>query len=1144
MTTNFDVRPQASSRRPAAWWSVIALIAAMLVTFLLMAAIGAVDVERGERVLGLLDPAFEVVRQLGPASLTWLTTHSMQIGWVVTAAAAATALVGLLAARRRAASLIPLAAGVCLATWGQILLLGDRLQLGAWLYGCGVACAVVLGVTDPIQRLAGFPRLPLPADRSRAAGTAEASGRHLPWSWECAVIFLLVLAALFTRLYALAEMPSGFDLETIGHMIESRTLTGLRRYLQFDFLSSAPGIVHLLPQTVLLRLFGTSAYTVRLTATFWGVAAVPLFYWLVRRIAGVGPAVVSTVLFIAAPEQLFWSRSENGFFAPVAVVALITAHLGLWMVERLSFAAVLATALWMPFCRYFYVPSMILFAYPLILGAHTLVFVRGAWRKAWYAVPALGAGLALWIFSLSFLFAYVNWEWRFVNPAIVYGAPAWTKQGQFRGASFPELVRLQTASVAKNVGLLLQGMVETDRFPTHWYQRYTVGKNSSLNVGFAVLVALGIGYLAGQVYERRAAVLLVWFVLGLLPACLSTEASARRMAVSFPAAEAIAGVMLAALVRIVRVRAGRWLAWLMTGLLGIAVIGIVWTSLASHFLTGMARAVWIERARFAKPIFEESDMVVTDILEGRFRGALLLESLDRFVQSPPCWQSVGVREWPEAALRPRCDFTDDVYMSTMPPERISALQAAYHPRRISYLLDLTATGLQHLSLLRTIYPAADMREWRNSSGQTELVALTVDLADVTALHSPALVVASPQGDGEGVQSDLLANVPLVRTAAAVNNEGLAVRGGLLLEHDGWYRFKLEPECSQAELKIDGHLLPPANEQPMLSGVHPFEITLPSASVCRLPLRFLMQSNGERAMVAVPAGMFVSPAVAAITQAQAPPVRSYAGYGDAKVFAEFEGMPVGFGIDGNGHVTILVVHLGAWRMHRFDPDGHEEAAWPLPFSVDPNSVKMAVDADGTSILAVQGKVFLYDRAGELSVAWDNDLSEFPAEIALWHKEILIAIPQRDAIILATRDGRVQEVFKEFEGGPGRFHSPVAVSVAPTGEILVIEGPGQALLFRNTSEVWKPEFVRAFSIDFARLPAETGGSAFDEQDRILVPDRSAKAPLVYARDGERMLAESPERDLSTKGFHQAAGFQPTSDRVYVLDRAANRLLVVSR
>jgi 4-amino-4-deoxy-L-arabinose transferase-like glycosyltransferase len=216
-------------------------------------------------------------------------------------------------------------------------------------------------------------------------------------------VFVLTAAGLLLRAYALNELPAGFDSETVSSMIESRTAWGIRRYFDSSFLTTAPGMIHILTQRATFALFGTSPYSVRLASLLWGVAAVPLFYWLMRRIAGRAPATFMTAIFVVAPEQLYWSRTENAFFGPVSVLAIITTHLGLGMVERLSLRATLAAALWMPVCRFFYIPSFVLFVYPLALFAHALLFVRRAWRKAWYAVPVLAAGIGLWFYGLSIM---------------------------------------------------------------------------------------------------------------------------------------------------------------------------------------------------------------------------------------------------------------------------------------------------------------------------------------------------------------------------------------------------------------------------------------------------------------------------------------------------------------------------------------------------------------------------------------------------------------------------------------------------------------------------------------------------------------------------------------------------------------------
>ena len=55
------------------------------------------------------------------------------------------------------------------------------------------------------------------------------------------------------------------------------------------------------------------------------------------------------------------------------------------------------------------------------------------------------------------------------------------------------------------------------------------------NAGLLVIAVLGLGYLLGQAYERRAFALLLWVGLGLLPAILSNDPVGRRMSVMFPA---------------------------------------------------------------------------------------------------------------------------------------------------------------------------------------------------------------------------------------------------------------------------------------------------------------------------------------------------------------------------------------------------------------------------------------------------------------------------------------------------------------------------------------------------------------------------------------------------------------------------------
>jgi hypothetical protein len=477
------------------WPGALALGAGTLAVFFVVAAIGNGEAARGERVFSILDGAIGLVRGWEPRWASWLLDHLILLGWTITAAIAALASAGLFLARARTAVLVLLAGAVSLATWGQILLIKDRTILGGWLYVAGIICAIGLGVWSPMSRLPGFPVLPLPRDPSPPA--SRAGSQKLRWACECAVIFLLTLVGLLLRAYALNEFPQGFDDETIGAMVQSRTLHGLRVYMGPEFLSTAPGVVHLLTQFLFFNIFGTSICALRLTAVFWGTAAIPLFYWLVRRIAGILPAIASTVLFLAAAEQLFWSRTENTFFVPCSALALITAHLGLWMTERVSLPATAAAASWMPVCRYFFVPSLVMFLYPIALLGHAVIFVRGARSRILSLAPVLGIGVVMWAFSLSFVQSAMNqWHWRFVHPARVYGDAAWRKHGEaaFHQASFPELARLQTHLVLDHLGAVIVAFTYHRPAYTHWYDRVPASSTHRtwVNQATAVVFLLGV----------------------------------------------------------------------------------------------------------------------------------------------------------------------------------------------------------------------------------------------------------------------------------------------------------------------------------------------------------------------------------------------------------------------------------------------------------------------------------------------------------------------------------------------------------------------------------------------------------------------------------------------------------------------------
>jgi hypothetical protein len=1119
-----------------AWLSPLLYSLATLVGFGAFFLIGRTADSAGTRVLGALDPAFSVTKAVALKCLEWLWGHPTTIGIAVTGLAATYGILLLLLSRRRALLLLLLPTGFVLATWGQLVLWRKgATPAGIGLYLGGVLCAAVLGRVYPMARLAGFPTFP----SSMNPPPTRKVGRSLPPS-EWALVFGLTIFGLLVRGYALTELPPFFDGETIPMMVGSYTGYGIRNYLMTEFLGTGNGIFHVATHYVLYHLLGASIFTIRLVSVFWGVLAIPLLYWLARRIAGRGAAIAATVLFITAPEQLFWSRSDNTFFAPVAVLALVTAHLCLSMQQQFTPRAVLAVALWMPFCRYSYTPSWVLFTLPILLAVHAAVFVRGAFQRLRYVAPILLGGLLLWVFSLSVVEHSLQPEngWRFINPTKIRGEAAW--RHDIREDAGPiEVLREQSLRVARNAGYVLAGMTYHAKYSTHWYGRYFVNPdhNTVISAGLAVLCALGIGYLFGQLPERRAALLLIWILIGLLPGCMSTEPEARRISVAFPALPIVVGVFTAASVRFVRENAGRWGARATMATLGLAVGATAFAGLSSNLLLTTVPPRVDDIRRFAKPLFERCDLVMHNVVTGA-DNAVQIASLDTLVKSRSgrCSQFVNEKDWPGAALLPRCDFSDPVFRLTLPPQEIKIRRKSYRPTRIGYLLKETPESKAHVELLRRLFPAAQTREFPGSTPEERLFAMEVPLSEIDALRAPEVSAKSEEA-ALRARAGLLQGVELaVGTSTAPQ---LTIRGGVLLPEKDWYRFRLEPACSHAELTAGTPLSASAEPRPLLAGVHPFAIRLRENADCRLPLTLWIES-ARRPDKRIPATLLAPRVVEA---AQAVAVAVIPGYGESKGFARLTDHPVDVGVDRKGYVFVLAIGQEGLKLHRFAPDGKEEMVSRTELPRDGHA-SLSVDPDGNCILVGLSSVEIRDRSGRLLQSWKTPYDSAPSDAALLPDgRIILCFPSRNAVEIFSREGRLEG---SLARAGERLTAPTGVAVASDGTIVVVEETELARVFRSPVGQWPPAQVGVFPVAYPEVPfpPDLAACAFDGTNRILFPHHSLATPLIYDLKGRPLMASAPAYDLSAKGLKDAHGFCSTRDALYVLDSYPFAVIRVAR
>jgi hypothetical protein len=1095
--------PEGAGRRPGPWPAVVFVAATALSLFLLV-AFSRGPAGRGDRVLSVLDPFIGWLRSGGLFLLQVIWKNRAGIGWAVTAGAVLLAVGGFVRSRTRALPLFLLASGVTCATWGQLQLVAGRIGAGWILYGAGVLSMIALGVFFPLEKLSGTPRLSGPGDWSSGGGEPAWPG----WK-ECGLLFGLVLVALATRGWALNQLPNFFDDEMISTTTASATAYGLREYVKTEFLGTSNGFFQLPVNFLLFKWLGFSLWTVRVPSLLFGIAAIPLFYFLARRLFGTASALVTTTLFVAAPEQLFWSRSESSVFSLVAICGLVTAHIGVSMVKRLSPGGILAAALWTPVCRFFYTACYVLVAYPFLLLSHSVLFVRGALRLALRAAPLLLAGVFLWIGSVSLVLFLVSGSWEFINPATVRGSVAW-KYGTDPGAGPLDVIRIQTVRIARNLRSVAEGLTTHDAdhppYSSPYYQRFFLSEahNTTINMGMAVLAALGLGYLVGQLHDRRSALLLFWLALGLLPGCMSDEPDARRISLIFPVLSMAGGLALTVWLRVARQGLGRVAGAGAALAGGLAAAGVFGTSLASHLLLPVGPVAGDEQIRFARPLFDDCDLVVHNLFY-RFGKMIAFGNLERILQPGGVgFQYAENKDWPAQALGPACDFRNEVYAITLPPGQIEMRRKTFRPRRVGYLLRRGPASQSQIDLLRGLFPSVPVREQAFVKTSQPLFAMEVPWSEIERLAAPALTAA---------------NLPL--------------KGGLLLQEDGWYRFRLEPPCPQASLRVGEPPLPGDRERPLLAGVQPFEIRAKGARSCSARMSLLVEPHGGAAF---PAPLLVSAQAAAVPEVRARSVVTFPGFGTPRKLASLDGRALDFGADAEGRLYVLAFRSEHWELHILSPDGRQEALARPDLPGEPVG-SLAVARDGGCAVRVQDDVELYDVHARLVSKWKLPPGGQPMGLSfLPDGRLIFCMKWRRVLDVFSRDGRHEDSLKRFGGEPGHFTDPIGVAVSPDGSLAVTEEEGAVLLFANPGPGLHPVFLRSFFVDWKSVPdlVDLKGIAFDGPDRLLVPHEPKNAPFLYSLRGERMLARDPERDLSAGGLKGAFRFAATPRSLLVVGR----------
>lgn len=82
-----------------------------------------------------------------------------------------------------------------------------------------------------------------------------------------------------------------------------------------------------------LQVFGVTEWSARLTSALLGIVSIPLLYIPVRKIAGIGTALIFVLLLALAPWHLFWSQNAR-FYSSLMLLYAVAAFLFYLAIEQ------------------------------------------------------------------------------------------------------------------------------------------------------------------------------------------------------------------------------------------------------------------------------------------------------------------------------------------------------------------------------------------------------------------------------------------------------------------------------------------------------------------------------------------------------------------------------------------------------------------------------------------------------------------------------------------------------------------------------------------------------------------------------------------------------------------------------------------
>ncbi len=335
---------------------------------------------------------------------------------------------------------------------------------------------------------------------------------------ELVFFFVLILALLCLRFFALNRIPAGWDTELCIFRLYAFSFN---RWWQHES-GWAPQTSTGLSWLMINRLLGHSdepnVYYLyhRFVGCFLSVLKVTVLFLFLRTHFGRFAAFFGASILAFGPPEDWWARVPNFHHWPGLLTVLI-----LWATlnaaEKRTWRSFIFLSLFTVTTRWVYPSGMFMVAVPITFFGSLLLFQWSQWKSHLWKMCFLLVGVAIWVEWLSVCRALYMGRWEALPPIII------PSHSEMAGGLLSKLHQIFIVNGAD----LFSNLFYKQVISTHWTTALTPQPWKSMPSVVGILVILAVARMIGQRRDKITWLLIIALFFGALPGITSSVADRR-----------------------------------------------------------------------------------------------------------------------------------------------------------------------------------------------------------------------------------------------------------------------------------------------------------------------------------------------------------------------------------------------------------------------------------------------------------------------------------------------------------------------------------------------------------------------------------------------------------------------------------------